>query len=365
MTTSRAIWCLSTKGAGSNDEDRIRLLLKPLTPTVWSFDRSRKVASGLRLFRDVLRRRPALVVLEGTGLAGGLPLMLARTLGLTRYVVSSGDAVAPFLALRSAAIYPAALAYEVLLCRLSAGFIGWTPYLVGRAITFGASRGATAENWSIHAGGAADAGDVRERLGIPADATVFGLVGALIWTPRRGYCYGQELVEALRHCDRRDVRVLIVGDGSGRAELERMLREHPDDRVLLPGAVPYTQVPEVLRAIDVASLPQSMDSVGAFRYTTKLSEYVSAGLPVATGHLPFAYDLDEGWLWRLDGAAPWDPGYQRALGTLMQTLTRSEIAAKARRAVRGARHFDGEAQQHRICAFVQDILAEGMLESDQ
>ena len=34
--------------------------------------------------------------------------------------------------------------YERMLCRFSAGFIGWTSYLVGRAISFGAPRGMTA-----------------------------------------------------------------------------------------------------------------------------------------------------------------------------------------------------------------------------
>lgn len=364
MTTlNEEIWCLSTKGSDSNEEDRIRLLLEPLDPVVWPFDRASKLRSGMRLLGDVLRKRPALVVLEGTGLAAGVPLMLARLLGRTRYVVSSGDAVAPFLALRSAAIYPFALAFEVLLCRLSAGFIGWTPYLVGRAMTYGAPRGATAENWSIHAGTAGTPGAVREQLEIPADATVYGLVGALIWTPRRGYCYGQELVRALRHCDRHDVHVLIVGDGTGRPQIEAMLREHPDTRVILTGAVPYDQVPTYLSAIDVASLPQSTDAVGAFRYTTKLSEYVSAGLPVVTGRLPFAYDLDDGWLWRLPGSAPWEEEYERALGALMQDATKEDIAHRTAATPAGARRFDGSAQQRRISAFVADILAEGHLGS--
>lgn len=359
MTARDEIWCLSTKGAGSNEEDRIRLLLEPLGPRLWPFDRGHKLRSGLRLLRDVARQRPALVVLEGTGLAAGVPLMFARLLGRTRYVVSSGDAVAPFLALRSAAIYPAALAFEMLLCRLSAGFIGWTPYLVGRALTFGAPRGATAENWSIHAASVAGTGEIRTRLGIPLDATVYGLVGALVWAERRGYCYGQELVRALRHCDREDVRVLIVGAGTGLDRLRDLLREHPDDRVLLIGAVPYDQVPTHLAAMDVVSLPQSTDAVGAFRYTTKLSEYVSAGLPVVTGQLPFAYDLDEGWLWRLAGSAPWEERYERALGVLMQDLTKTDISGRAKHAAAGAKRFDGDSQQRRISAFVGDILADG------
>ena len=358
MTDRSEIWCLSTKGSGSTDEARIRSLVGPLATCVWSFDRSSKLRSGIRLLRDVVRHRPTLVILEGTGLAGGIPLIIGRLLGRTKYLVSSGDAVAPILALRSALVYPAALAYELLLCRFSAGFIGWTPYLAGRALTFGAPRAMTAENWSLAPDAAVDPALARARLDIPADATVFGLVGSLVWTPRRDYCYGKELVGALRHCTRRDVRVLIVGDGTGSPRLREMLAEHPDDRVILAGSVSHEEVAAMLSAMDVASLPQSVDAVGMFRYTTKLSEYVTAGLPVVTGQLPFAYDLDEGWLWRLPGEAPWDERYVRALGALMQELTPPELAERASRVADAAERFDGPAQQRRVSAFVTDILVD-------
>jgi hypothetical protein len=115
------------------------------------------------------------------------------------------------------------------------------------------------------------------------------------------------------------------------------------------------QVPTYLSALDVASLPQSMDSVGAFRYTTKLSEYLAAGLPVVTGQLPFSYDLDEGWLWRLPGAAPWDVEYEEALGALMHGVSGIDIERRRARTARGAARFDGLAQQRRISAFVADV----------
>jgi hypothetical protein len=52
----------------------------------------------------------------------------------------------------------------------------------------------------------------------------------------------------------------------------------------------------------------SVDQVGSFRYTTKLSKYLAFGLPVITGQIPLAYDLDDGWIWRLAGDAPWIAG---------------------------------------------------------
>src|SRR3954447_22258338 len=91
------ILCVATQGAGSNDEKRIRELLNPLSPEVWPFDREAKFRSGLRLTQRLRADRPDLVVLEGTGLAVGMTLLAHRIFRGVRYVVSSGDAVTPFL----------------------------------------------------------------------------------------------------------------------------------------------------------------------------------------------------------------------------------------------------------------------------
>src|SRR4051812_14280028 len=128
MAAHAEILCLATKGAGTNDEQRIQQLLAPLAPEVWPFDAQAKLRSALKLLRRLRTDPPALVVLEGTGLAGGLAVLIGRLLLGTPFVVSSGDAVAPFLAMRSRAIGPIAALYERMLYRMSSGFIGWSPY---------------------------------------------------------------------------------------------------------------------------------------------------------------------------------------------------------------------------------------------
>ena len=75
--------------------------------------------------------------------------------------------------------------YELGLYRLSAGFIGWTPYLAGRALTMGAPRAMTAANFATCSGVLESRADDPERLGIPESALVFGLVGSLIWDSRQ------------------------------------------------------------------------------------------------------------------------------------------------------------------------------------
>jgi hypothetical protein len=354
---------VATQGAGGDDENRLRGLLGELPAALFPFDQGNKRRSFLRLLGRILRDRPGLVVMEGTGVGGGLALLLGRLLAGVPYMVSSGDAVGPFVAGQFPPLGPVFGLYERLLYRFSAGFIGWTPYLVGRALSFGAPRAMTAAGWTPFPAGAEtlalSRARVRAALGIPAEALVFGIVGSLAWTRRVGYCYGLELVEALRRTERPDVRVLIVGDGSGRQRLERAAGRHLGRKVLLTGRVPRDRVPDYLAALDVASLPQSVDRVGSFRYTTKLSEYLAAGLPVVTGQLPMAYDLGDKWLWRLPGRVPWDRTYVRALADLMAQLDPAELNDKQAAVPRNLPDFDRACQVRRVTSFVKDLLGEG------
>ncbi len=181
---------------------------------------------------------------------------------------------------------------------------------------------------------------------------MIGIVGSLEWNHRKGYCYGYELVRALEMSANRNVTALIVGGGSGLAQLQRMSHQ----RVIFTGLVPRGEVPDYLAAMDLASLPQSCDGLGSFRYTTKLSEYLAAGLPIVTGQLPLAYDLDDGWMWRLPGDAPWDAAYYRALARLLDGLAAAEIAAKREAVPVNSPIFDRERQVARVTALLHDIL---------
>jgi glycosyl transferase family 1 len=352
------ILCFATQGHSHIEGERIRVMLEELAPEEFPFERSRKLRSALELLRAGRAQRPELIVMEGTGTAGGVPLLLMRAVWGIPYVVSSGDAVGPFLGLHSRAIGVLGGLYERLLCRCSAGFVGWTPYLVGRALTFGAPRGMTAPGWTRGDPAPSARADVRRELGIPDDAIVIGLVGSLHWNETVQYTYGVEIVEAVRRAQRPDVVACIVGDGDGRARLEALAGEDLGTRILLPGRVAPERVPDYLAAFDAGSLSQSVDPVGAFRYTTKLSEYLAVGLPVVTGEVPAAYDLDEGYMWRLPGSAPWSARYIDALSELLREVTVADIAARRAAALRvRAELFDRAAQQRRMSAFVTDILA--------
>jgi Glycosyl transferases group 1 len=354
----KRIVCFATQGTGHHEETRILELLADFEPTVLPFDRSAKPATGRALFRELRRLRPDLVVMEGTGLAGGLAVMAARLADGTPYLVSSGDAVGPYVGMSRPEFAVPAHAYERLLLGLSAGCIAWSPYLAGRALTLGAPRAMTAASWADSGPGSSTTREhVRGQLGIAGDALVFGIAGSLVWNPRVGYCYGHELVRALARTDRQDIHVLLVGDGSGRPEIERLAHDDLGRRVHLVGRVKRADVGEYLCGMDVASLPQSVDKVGSFRYTTKLSEYLAAGLPVVTGQIPLAYDLDDGWVWRLPGTAPWDPPYVDALAALMSSISRAEVSERSALVPREAPLFSKERQRRQVAGFVSDILA--------
>jgi hypothetical protein len=363
LATARPrILVFATQGTGHGEESRIRELLGKFSVDLFPFDRRSKPRMAIELLRAIVRQKPDLVVMEGSGSAGGLAIMLGRILFGTRYVVSSGDAIAPFLRARVPLLSPIFLLYERMLCRLSAGFIGWTPYLVGRALTFGAPRAVTAAGWAPFPLDEQEIAEARRRVrarwGIPDDAIVFGITGTTDWNPRVGYCYGYELVAAAIRVNRPDVRVLIVGDGSGRQRLEQLAGDKLGGSIILTGKVRREEVMPHLAAMDVGSLPQSVDQVGSFRYTTKLSEYMAASLPVVTGRIPVGYDLDTGWIWRLSGSAPWDSKYIACLAELMRCVDTEAVQSKRSAIPLKPKEFDRAGQVDHVTAFIEDVLAD-------
>src|SRR4051812_48928204 len=108
--------------------------------------------------------------------------------------------------------------------------------------------------------------------------------------------------------------------------------------------------------MDVGSLPQSVDQVGSFRYTTKISEYAQARLPIVTGRLPFAYDIARTWSWRLPGGAPWEDQYISELAALMEQVTPDAIAERRAKIPDDLGLFDAVDQQARVGAFIRELL---------
>jgi glycosyltransferase involved in cell wall biosynthesis len=120
----------------------------------------------------------------------------------------------------------------------------------------------------------------RHRLGL---AQVVGFVGSL--KPWHGV---DLLLRAAAGLDQA-VRILIVGDGPQRAEVEALAGSlHIDDRVVLTGALPYHAIPEYLAAMTVGAAPYRGQEDFYFS-PLKVAEYLAAGLPIVgtrQGDLP-------------------------------------------------------------------------------
>lgn len=110
---------------------------------------------------------------------------------------------------------------------------------------------------------------------------VVGYVGRLV--PEKGV---DLLVEALAPLD---VRLLVVGDGPARADLERRLAGWPSGRALMAGAVPDESVPDYLAALDALVLPSRTTPTWAEQFGHVLIEAMAAGVPVvgsSSGAIP-------------------------------------------------------------------------------
>jgi glycosyltransferase involved in cell wall biosynthesis len=120
--------------------------------------------------------------------------------------------------------------------------------------------------------------ELRAALGLNG-GPVLGFVGGL--RPWHGLEFLPPLLERLvrRHAD---VRLVVVGDGPLRAELECDLRARGvDANATFTGALPHDDVPPLIRQFDAALAPYPEANGHSFYFSPlKLFEYMACGVPV-------------------------------------------------------------------------------------
>ena len=125
--------------------------------------------------------------------------------------------------------------------------------------------------------------EVRERLGIPADAPV------VVCTARMIKRKGQDtLVKAWPRVLRAvpEARLLLVGDGPNRPAVERLaVRRGVSESVVFTGSVPWTEVPAYTDAGDVYAMPCRTRRLGLEpeAYGIVFLEAQSCGLAIVAG----------------------------------------------------------------------------------
>jgi glycosyltransferase involved in cell wall biosynthesis len=189
--------------------------------------------------------------------------------------------------------------------------------------------------------------NVRAELGIDPDAPVVGTVGVL----RVEKAHDVLLRAAARVRERHPaLRVVVVGDGDRRADLERLAGElEIADAVIFTGV--RVDVPEVLRAFDVA-----VNS--SLREGSPLSvmEYMEAGLPVVASRVGGVPEIvREG----TDGllVPPGDPA--AVAGALLRLLDDREAATEMGRSGRERRRaeFDLDVTAQRLGELYERLWA--------
>lgn len=116
---------------------------------------------------------------------------------------------------------------------------------------------------------------IRREMGLPESAFVAGYVGRLV--QEKGLA---DLVDALPHCPP-DVRLLFVGAGPFRETLERRVRElgRVQQVSFLPGR-PLEQLPGVMNALDVLTLPSRTTPRWKEQFGRVIIEAHACGVPV-------------------------------------------------------------------------------------
>lgn len=360
ITSSKPkILAVNAGGVGNLHGLRARRLTEnlPYDVTVVDLNRtSRKVA--FKHMEELLKSSWDLVYLESTGISAGLPLLHSKH----RYVVSSGDPIAGFFKATEGPLQATIFGiYEKLLYRRSAGFIGWTPYLTGRALELGAPLGVTIEGaveterfrqFSIK-----KRQEIRDRLKIPHNHLVCGLVGSLHWVKRQNYCYGLELIETLKLLKRTDVTMLIVGDGDGKTRLEQLVPDALRDRVIFTGRLVEREVIEVMNAMNIGFITQTLDSLGNYRLTTKLPEYLSCGMAVAMSPVPGYYDYVSEVGWALPPHHPTSMAFHQICANWLELLRQEEIVKQSESSRKTAiQRFDYNIMRRRFHIFIKNLL---------
>lgn len=119
-----------------------------------------------------------------------------------------------------------------------------------------------------------DGSKIRAKFGIEEDDKVIGFVGRLV--PLKGVKY---LLDAIKMINKKidNVKVLIVGDGPQKRELEALVRKNLKQNVIFTGFISKENLPHVYPAFDIFTLPSLTEGL-----SNTLLEAMACGKPIIT-----------------------------------------------------------------------------------
>lgn len=187
-----------------------------------------------------------------------------------------------------------------------------------------------------------------------SDTFTIGFVGSL--KPWHGL---DELAKAFRRLHRgwRGYRLLVVGDGPLRAEMEARLRGWGlASAVTFTGAAGHEQVPARLAKMDAALAPYPADAPGYFS-PIKMFEYMGAGVPIVASRIGQIADV----LGHRRTALLHDPGDVAGMVACVEELRRRPaLAQKLAKAARAelVRGYTWKKNASRVLAHVRSAQRE-------
>jgi glycosyltransferase involved in cell wall biosynthesis len=156
---------------------------------------------------------------------------------------------------------------------------------------------------------------------------------------------------------RPDLRLLLVGDGPQREELENMVGSLGlSPTVVFAGSVAHHEVPDYLAAMDVAAAPFAMCREHPYGSPMKLFEYMAAGRPTVAAALGQVTDLIDhgrtGWLYPPGDTAALAAGIEHLLAHPTEA---ADMGAAARK--KAFRDHTWTAVAGRVVERARELLA--------
>ncbi len=259
------------------------LTLAKYLPSAWTVAfafRGGKVQSVFSFLRRALAEQPDVIVVVKMAYSGVLAGIAAKILCGCSLVCDTGDAA--YALANSTGRYSKTQLMAVWVIEKLGSYL--SDYVVTRGSyhkelleeQWGISRVAVIpDGVELDVDRPCDGTEVRKAFGLES-MFVVGLIGSMEWSATHEMCYGWDLVESLQYLRDLPVAVLLIGDGSGRARLERRAADlGVAARVHFLGAKPYIELGKYLGAMQACTSTQSADLVGMVRTTGKLPLYLA------------------------------------------------------------------------------------------
>lgn len=232
----------------------------------------------------VLTARHDVVFASSTPLTVGVPALLISRLRGTPFVFEIRDlwpqAPVEMGALRNPAAIALARWAERLFYRTAESVVALSPGMADGVLAAGTPRERVTmipNACDIDLFGAADGAGVREQLGLTADDTLVIHAGNL--GPSNDGPWLLDVAAAWREAGRDDLHLLLLGEGSDRAALERRVAADGLSHVHFAGPVSRAETARYVAAADIGIVSFADVPVLATNSPNKFFDYLAAGKP--------------------------------------------------------------------------------------